>query len=388
MLNNLNNEPIDGRGNIFSEPGFTFLEMVIVIVIIGILSTVAMRAVDNALEGGRFESTVEEMDELVFAIGGNPELYSGGVRSDFGYFGDVGSLPANLDALVSNPGYGTWDGPYITRDFTQDPNGFKTDGWGDSYTYSGGVTITSNGGGSTITRNIADNASDLTSNTVNGVVVDGVGNPPGLDAGNVTVRITHPNGSGSTTTRTTSPNSSGVYSFSNVIPIGNHFIQAIYPSTSDTASLYVSVLPNSVVTANLRLPGNLWTISGGTLTIVDGSRTTTQSGRDVYFTVQNNTGGDVSITSIKAEYATTAYYERIIIGTSTVFQDNNPRGASGETKTFSSIDITSGGQKAIQITRNKDSVSGPGMNVDMRGTTYLITFSEGSIVAFVAGEDD
>jgi hypothetical protein len=136
------------------------------------------------------------------------------------------------------------------------------------------------------------------------------------------------------------------------------------------------------------LPGNLWTISGGTLTIVDGSLTTTQNGRDVYFTVQNNTGSDVSITSIKAEFATTAWYERIIIGSTTVFSSTNPRGASGEIQTFSAIVIASEDQKEMRITRNKDTVSGTGSAVDMRGTTYLVTFSEGSIVAFVAGADD
>jgi prepilin-type N-terminal cleavage/methylation domain-containing protein len=367
--------------------GFTFLEMVVVVVIIGILSTVAMRAIDRTLDRGRFESTVKEMDQLVHSMVGDPGLYSGSARTDFGYFGDIGSLPPDLDALVANPGYGTWDGPYMSRDFTQDAEGFKFDAWGDSYDY-GGVTITSSGGGNQITRRIANALSDLTSNTIQGVVLDGLGNSPGSDAGNVTVHITHPDATGSIMTRTTTPSASGVYSFSNQIPIGNHLVQAIHNTNSDTTAQYVSVLPNSVITVNLRLPGNLWSTAGGGLMLVNGSLTTSHNGRDVYFSVENISGGDISITSINIEYATTAWYEQILIGEMLVFNDKNPRGASGDTHTFSIVTIERGSQETIQMRRFKDAQSGPAGDVDMRGTAFTVVFSEGSIVTFVAGTDD
>jgi prepilin-type N-terminal cleavage/methylation domain-containing protein len=244
------------------EKGFTFLEMLLVIVILGILSTVAMRTIDNSLQRSRFESSLQEMNQLVEAMVGNPELFSGGVRTDFGYFGDIGALPTNLDALTVNPGYATWNGPYMVQDFIQDPNGYKIDAWGEAYGYSG-VTITSNGGGSPITRNIASNMAELTSNTIKGVVIDGVGNPPGIEAFNVTVRVIHPDGAGGMLTRTTNPSGSGTYSFDNQIPIGNHEIQAIYSATGDTSSVYVSILPHSETIANIRLPGNLWSAGGG-----------------------------------------------------------------------------------------------------------------------------
>ena len=300
-MKNLNNGPMNRNSNVSSERGFTFLEMVVIIVIIGILSAVAMRAIDKALDRGRFEATVEEMDQLVHAMVGNPELYSGGVRTDFGYFGDVGSLPPNLDALVTDPGYGTWDGPYITRGFTEDPNGFKTDAWGNQYSY-GGVTITSSGGGSQITRSIADSQSDLTSNTVSGVVLDGLGASPGSESSNVTVRITYPNGSGSMTTSTTSPSGSGTYSFTNQIPAGNHLMQAIYSTTSDTSSVYVSVLPGSDAVANLRIPGDLWGDAGGGggLTLGGGAPKTKNGERDVEVSVQSLSGSATSSTPYQA----------------------------------------------------------------------------------------
>ncbi len=365
--------------------GFTFLEMLMVIVIIGILSTVAMTAIQDTLDRSRFEGTIAEMDQLVQAIVGNPELYSGGVRTDFGYFGDVGGLPSNLDELVTNPGYGTWDGPYMAIDFTQNANGFKTDEWGNQYTYNGGLTISSSGGGSAITRTIASSMSDLKSNTVEGVVLDGVGNPPGTDAANVTLRITFPDGSGSMTTRTTSPNASGTFAFNNQIPIGNHQLQATYSTTSDTSVLYISLLPGSDAVSNIRLPGDLWSQAGGSggLTLLGGSAKAKGNGhRDVEFVVQNNSGSDISITSIKAVYATSAWYEEIKIGGTKVFDSNNPRGGSGETKTFSAVVISDGSNVKIEYKKFKDAQSGGASNVDMRGTSFTITFSDGSTVSF------
>jgi len=346
-----------------------------------------MRAVDNSMEKGRFEATAKEMDHLAEAIVGNPALYSAGMRTDYGYYGDVGSMPSNLDALVTNPGYGTWDGPYILRNFTQDPNGFKTDAWGTTYSYSGGMTITSTGSGSSIQKVIASGASSLSSNTVEGTVLDGVGNPPGAEASNVTVRITHPNGSGGTTTRNTNPNASGSFIFSNQIPIGSHKVLGIYSAGSDTAAVYVSILENSAVAANLRLPGNLWG-SGGTngLTLVAGSpRAYGSSSRHVEFKVENITGSDISITSIKAVYthSPTPYYEQIRIGGTTVFSSNNPRGASGEVKNFSARNLVNGSQTTIQYRTHRNTQSGGGSLVDMSGSSWTsILFSDGSEVSF------
>ncbi|HEU4436221.1 MAG TPA: prepilin-type N-terminal cleavage/methylation domain-containing protein, partial [candidate division Zixibacteria bacterium] len=198
---------------VVSEKGFTLIEVLLVIIVIGILAAVAFRSMDVALDNSRWDATTQELDRLSWAIAGNPELFANGVRSDFGYVGDVGSLPPNLDALVTNPGgYATWRGPYIQNDFTQNPNDFKTDAWGNLYTYTGGVTIASGGsGGNPISKQYANAAADLTSNTVQGVVTDAQGNAPGTSAPSISIRITYPNGSGGTTTATTNPNGSGKY---------------------------------------------------------------------------------------------------------------------------------------------------------------------------------
>ena len=132
------------------ESGFTLIEVLMTVVIIGILAAVAMRSVQSSIDGSRIRETQAEIDELIVAIAGNPDLYNNGMRSDFGYVGDVGAVPGSIDDLVTNPGgYTTWDGPYVSRRFTQDADGFKKDAWGNNYTFSSGITLASTGGGST-----------------------------------------------------------------------------------------------------------------------------------------------------------------------------------------------------------------------------------------------
>ena len=134
-----------------SESGFTLVEVVMVIIIMAIIAAVAMRSMDKGLETARVEETRNEMNQLAEAIAGNPSLYSNGMRTSFGYVGDVGSLPANLDALTTNPGYGTWKGPYIRSDFSGYASDFKKDAWGVNYVYNAAArTITSTGSGTNI----------------------------------------------------------------------------------------------------------------------------------------------------------------------------------------------------------------------------------------------
>jgi prepilin-type N-terminal cleavage/methylation domain-containing protein len=115
------------------QAGFTLIEMVVVIVIMGILASVAIKQVVTSVDTAKYDQTEQELDQLAFAIRGNPSAYGQGTRTDFGYVGDVGAFPPNLDALVQNPGgYSTWKGPYIDRGIGS--TDFKTDGWGTTYT--------------------------------------------------------------------------------------------------------------------------------------------------------------------------------------------------------------------------------------------------------------
>ena len=241
------------------EKAFTLIEMVLIIVIIGIVATIALRTMQPAIDQARFEATTQEMELLAQAIVGDPNQVQDGFRADFGYVGDIGTLPPNLDALVTNPGgYSTWNGPYIQSGFVEDADDYKKDAWGDSYTYTGGVTISSNAGGSPISKQFAQNVSDLTSNTLSGNVYDGLGYSPGDSASSVTVTVYYPDGSGSTTSSSMNPSSAGVFSFSGLVPVGNHLVRAVYSATSDTTSRYISVTPGTDAYCDLRFAGGVW----------------------------------------------------------------------------------------------------------------------------------
>ncbi len=241
------------------KSGFTLIELILIIIIIGIVASVALKSMLPAAENARVEATLGEIENLSRAIIGNPGLITDGIRIDFGYVGDIGALPPTLDALVANPGgYSAWNGPYIQNSFVENTDDYKKDAWGDFYTYGGGVTISSNGGGSPITKQFAGDISELVANTVTGNIYDGLGDAPGDSSSSVSVIITIPDGAGSTISLATTPGSDGSFTFANSIPIGNHLITGIYSATNDTTARYLSVIPGSTIYCQMRFSGSLW----------------------------------------------------------------------------------------------------------------------------------
>lgn len=371
-----------------NQKGFTLIEVLLVVIVIGIMAAVAFKSMDVALDNSRWDATTQEMEKLTWAIGGNPDLFANGIRADFGYVGDVGALPANLDALVTNPGgYATWRGPYIQTDFTQNPNDYKTDAWGNLYTYAGSISVTSGGsGGNPITKQFANVNADLTSNTVQGIVTDGQGNSPGSSASNVSIRITYPNGSGGVTTATTNPNGSGNYSFASVIPQGVRNITAIYAPTNDTLVRNAVVLPKSTTLVDFKFRGSLWTSgSGGSLVYVSGTAQLNVGNEDLSFDIRNVGSSSVTVTSIKVTYShsPTSYYEQVRWGGTSVANQNNPRFASAQTVTFgSSQTLTAGSTVTIDVRNFRECQSGGCNNANMGGTSFTIEFSDGSVITF------
>jgi len=131
------------------EGGFTLIEVILVIVLLGILAAVAANVITNAASQARFDETSKEMEALKWAIIGNPELVNEGVRSDFGFVGDIGRLPNTLDELASQGALPAWDsatgmgwhGPYLKGNFQENPNAYKVDGWGNDYTYDSATGV-------------------------------------------------------------------------------------------------------------------------------------------------------------------------------------------------------------------------------------------------------
>ncbi|MCP4704746.1 MAG: prepilin-type N-terminal cleavage/methylation domain-containing protein [candidate division Zixibacteria bacterium] len=241
--------------NIRTQNGFTMIEMVMVIVIIGIVASVGTVQMMPSLETSRIEATKAEMQALSFAIVGDPSVYTNGARSDFGYVGDIGSLPANLDALATDPGFGTWDGPYIKSDYGS--NDYKEDGWDVLYTYSD-TLLRSTGSGSNIDKIYASNSIDLLANSVSGYLLDADSEMPGpVYKDSISVNLIYPNGSGAIATMSINPNDNGDFVFSG-IPIGNHTLRVIFIPDSDTSNYNICVMPAGDTKIEILFPADLW----------------------------------------------------------------------------------------------------------------------------------
>ncbi|UCD94958.1 MAG: carboxypeptidase regulatory-like domain-containing protein [Candidatus Zixiibacteriota bacterium] len=373
---------------IASQKGMTLIELVMVIIIIGILAGIAMKSMDSAIEAGRFESTRKELNHLARAIVGNPDLVNNGSRIDFGYVGDVGALPASLDELVAAPGgYSTWRGPYISSDFVQSGDDYKTDAWGVEYAYTG-LTITSTGSGSNITKQLAGALPDLTANVIRGTVLDAEGLPPGAQSGSVEISLNCPDGAGSTVTTTVNPSAGGNYNLPN-IPIGTHSVTAVNTTTGDTVISYVTVSPRSQVVNNIRFGYALWGGGGGSggggLEYVAGSATTANGGRNIEFQISNSSASDITVSWLEAVYVCTpdAYYERVRWNGGTVANETDPRFASGDRAVFGGSRVLSSGSTATIWIQNFNTAQyGAGSNADVSGTTFTVTFSDGSEIIF------
>jgi len=370
-----------------SERGFGLIELTVLIVVVGVLLAVAMQSMTALIESSRRVKTEREIATLADAIVGDPDITAAGVRSDFGYFGDVGSFPPNLDALASNPGsYATWEGPYIPAGYSEDADGFKTDEWGNAYSYSGGTVISSSGGSGNISKQIANATSDYLYNDVNGTIRDANDSLPGMDfVDSVDIVITYPDGSGGTTTDTYAPATDGSFTLAS-LPSGQHLLLVIYKPNADTLHRYLTVLPRHKSSVNLKFAAAHFeadTTGGGGLSLVSGSETVYGGGSNcdrISFSIENLSGGDINITSLSLTWSSpVSYFDRLTVGGVRVYDNHSPRIASGDVITFSSITISNGSTAEIQAEWFDDRSSGGGGNkVNMGNAVVTVLLSDGS----------
>lgn len=243
-----------------AQNGYTLVEMVLVIIIIGILAAVAFRSTGTTLDISRTEETKAEMKRLAYAVAGNPEIISGGTRTDYGYVGDVGALPSDWDDLAVNPGFPTWNGPYIEDGFSSGGPDytFKLDAWGQEYTPPNSYAFSSTGGPETITCEVAPSTGALLYNSIVLSVEDIDRSPPGaIYCDSIRLAMIYPNGIGGLTTKTVVPNANGLARFDS-IPIGLHELRMIYLPADDTLERKVAVNVGQTAYIDLQYYGNVW----------------------------------------------------------------------------------------------------------------------------------
>jgi len=241
-----------------SHSGWTLIELVMVIAIIGILSAIAIRTLTGTLENARFNSTAKEMNEIVFGIVGNPDLITTFGRTDYGYVGDTGELPSNLDALFTDNGVCGWDGPYVTVDFEENPDDYKLDGWGKPYTFginaSNILQVISDSAG---TKTI-DDTTDLLHNTVQVQLYNSDGVPLDNLSGDINVQY----GCGGPLADGWHPlsfnESTGKFVL-NTVPIGQRLVRGT--ASGDTTYKTLGVVPGSNSSLEMTVYPTFGTIS-------------------------------------------------------------------------------------------------------------------------------
>lgn len=95
--------------------GFTIIELLIVMAILGMLAVMVAPNLFNQADGARRDAVLSQISSLGSALDA--------------YRLDVGQYPDSMDGLVrNNSGRSTWNGPYLRGDVPVDP-------WGNAYVY-------------------------------------------------------------------------------------------------------------------------------------------------------------------------------------------------------------------------------------------------------------
>jgi prepilin-type N-terminal cleavage/methylation domain-containing protein len=365
--------------------GFTLMELLVVLLIIGILSTVALRTIDATRDRSLFDQTTKEMDQLVKAIVGNPDLTYDGRRVDFGYYGDMEELPTELRDLVHNPGSTAWHGPYLRLTVGGDTVSYLYDGWGTKYIYDRVAGTIWSGGNSKfpMTVKIVDSLTQLTDNMISGTITDRDGNAPDSSlASRCTVKLHYNNEVLNPTPRAKAVAPGGFYEYSptgsDTVPMGLHKLVAKIPGESLVR--WVTVLPRSRTVVDFKFTKSF---SGG-LKLV-GSPTLNGTGKGFEINVTNANTQDDTVGSLHFLLTSAPLYVRedFRIGSD---HDGFPLGPTargkgpGDTISFAPVTIAPNGLAVLYFDGfYVDPIPmGTDTSVFVTGKTFKFRFSDGS----------
>ena len=372
--------------------GFTMMEMVIVLAIIGILGSLGFKAFDNVLTNIKFESTVKEMKNLKKAIVGDPHAIQNDIRASFGYFGDMGSLPSTLNDLVikgSKPlmtvnttldKASGWNGPYLESSFVQDTDGNITDGFGNSYIYSTAKTVSADGDSvyATITSNGADGSTggagvnadinvEIFKSDLYGSVYGNIYDVNDFGMDNAILTLYYADGSGGITNSSVMTANDGFYFFAR-IPFGLNSARIAPSGGIETHAHRV------VVRSPVNPQPNIFGV--GTLYLTGTATATGPGNQIVDFNIRNELGSSINLIDFRATYthgSLTPTYDELRL-------DGNPIWTAGATRAGSGSQLASvaGGAWTNSTLNNNTTYAftlrdfQDGGNDDMSGVSFTV----------------
>lgn len=238
--------------------GFTLLELVVIIAVIGILAAAVTPTVMNQIMDTRIEATEAEARGLYEAMVGAPT--SDGTR--FGFVGDIGRLPNTINELHAQgglPSYSTsnirsigmgWRGPYVN--IGTSASDFLSDAFGRNYVLNSGQVRSYGPDG------IANNSDDIVyppsapivTGTVAVTVKTITGGKTVVDPGGYRIDLYYANGGSQAVIGDTG----APYTFANV-PMGLHAVRVVKTTNPAAGSTMVEdtvvVRPNSTTAVEL-----------------------------------------------------------------------------------------------------------------------------------------
>jgi hypothetical protein len=370
------------------------MELLVVLLIIGILSTVALRTIDATRNRSLFDQTTAEMNKLVQAIVGNPDLAYDGRRVDFGYYGDMEQLPSEpRDLLYNTTGNAAWRGPYVKLMTAGDTVSYLYDEWGRPYTYNWGAGTIRSGGvnGLDMTVKVIDDTAQLNHNVISGSFLDSDDNPPGAASSAYEVRLhyNNPDAHGGDSVAIVNPTPGGSYEISltpeggnHAVPIGIKRLQATIPGEELTR--YVTIAPRSHVVADFRFSK---TFAGG-LEMV-GDPKVNPDGKGFLINVTNTRDQDDTVSSLSFLPTSAALYvkdEFYINSDHAGFPRATGKGPS-DSISFTSVAIPPNGLIDVffQGFYTSANPGGGDQSQVVTGRTFKFRFSDGSEIDVTPG---
>lgn len=247
-----------------NRSGITLIELLMTLTIMAVLTFASIALVSDTLSESKFEETVQKLSRFKAAILGDPSVKENGVRTSFGYVGDVGDLPSFTNfrddkglfqipggisafAMDSTARFGAgWNGPYV-----QSTSGIPdtiNDAWGNEISYdpvSNPPTLTSYGADGIINGSGYDQdivvslPSELYKGTVHGFINNkGI---PYEDSAEVVLYSADGSGVVGTSTKILVAADKGYFSF-NDVPFGKRSVMVYVPNSITPSSTIGPVL--------------------------------------------------------------------------------------------------------------------------------------------------